>query len=57
MCIQVANASIATILQFIGPFFVLGYLAFTHKQVMRRLDILAAIALLLVSFTIDTWPV
>ena len=43
MCIQVANASIATILQFIGPFFVLGYLALTHKQVMRRLDILAAI--------------
>lgn len=43
MCIQVANASIATILQFIGPFFVLGYLAITHKQVMRRLDIIAAL--------------
>ena len=43
MCIKVANASIATILQFIGPFFVLGYLTITHKQVMRRLDIIAAI--------------
>ncbi|MDN5584665.1 MAG: DMT family transporter, partial [Lactobacillus sp.] len=43
MCIKVANASIATILQFIGPFFVMAYLAFTHKQVMRRIDIIAAI--------------
>lgn len=33
----------ATILQFIGPFFVIGYLTVTHKQVMRRLDIIAAI--------------
>lgn len=31
MCIKVANASIATILKFIGPFFVLGYLTITHK--------------------------
>lgn len=42
--VQKANASIATILQFIGPFFVMGYLAVTHKQVMRRIDWLAAIA-------------
>ena len=41
--VQQANASIATILQFIGPFFVMGYLAFTHKQVMRRIDVIAAI--------------
>ena len=54
MCIQVANASIATILQFIGPFFVLGYLAFTHKQVMRRLDILAAIAAFIGVFLLST---
>ena len=33
----------ATILQFIGPFFIIGYLTVTHKQVMRRLDIIAAI--------------
>lgn len=26
-----------------GPFFVMGYLAVTHKQVMRRIDVLAAI--------------
>lgn len=41
--VQEANASIATILQFIGPFFVMAYLAFTHQQVMRRLDIIAAL--------------
>ena len=41
--VQKANASIATILQFIGPFFVMGYLAVMHKQVMRRIDWLAAI--------------
>lgn len=41
--VQKANASIATILQFVGPFFVMGYLAITHKQVMRSVDILAAI--------------
>lgn len=54
MCIQVANASIATILQFIGPFFVLGYLALTHKQVMRRLDILAAICAFTGVFLLST---
>src|SRR5699024_3777645 len=41
--VQLANASIATILQFVGPFFVMGYLAVTHKQVMRRIAVLAAI--------------
>lgn len=41
--VQKANASIATILQFVGPFFVMGYLAITHKQVMRKLDVVAAI--------------
>lgn len=54
MCIQVANASIATILQFIGPFFVLGYLAFTHKQIMRRLDIIAAICAFIGVFLLST---
>ena len=39
-----ANASIATILQFVGPFFVMAYLAITKKQVMRTIDIVAAIA-------------
>lgn len=43
MVVQKANASIATILQFIGPFFVMGYLAITKKQVMRRMDLIAAI--------------
>lgn len=42
--VQKANASIATILQFVGPFFVMAYLAITKKQVMRNIDILAAIS-------------
>lgn len=42
--VQKANASIATILQFIGPFFVMGYLAIIHKQVMRSMDIIASVA-------------
>lgn len=41
--IQKANASIATILQFVGPFFVMAYLAFTHKQVMRTIDVISAL--------------
>ena len=52
--VQKANASIATILQFIGPFFVLGYLAITHKQVMRRLDIIAALCAFLGVFLLST---
>ncbi|NRN88919.1 EamA family transporter [Lactobacillus helveticus] len=52
--VQKANASIATILQFIGPFFVLGYLTITHKQVMRRLDIIAAICAFLGVFLLST---
>lgn len=42
--VEKANASIATILQFIGPFFVMAYLAITKKQVMRTIDVVAAIA-------------
>lgn len=44
IAVQKANASIATILQFVGPFFVMAYLAITHKQVLRRIDVLAALA-------------
>lgn len=42
--VQKANASIATILQFVGPFFVMAYLALRHQQVIRRLDAIAALA-------------
>lgn len=49
-----ANASIATILQFIGPFFVLAYLALTHQQVLRKLDVLAAIMAFIGVFLLST---
>lgn len=42
--VQKANASVATILQFVGPFFVMAYLALTHQQILRPVDITAAIA-------------
>ena len=41
IAIEMANASIATILQFIGPFFILTYLSVTHHHVLRRLHVLA----------------
>ena len=54
IAIEMANASIATILQFIGPFFVLTYLAVTHQQVLRRLDVLAAILAFIGVFLLST---
>lgn len=41
--VQQANASVATILQFVGPFFVMAYLAVTHQQALRLIDLLAAV--------------
>lgn len=54
IAIEMANASIATILQFIGPFFVLTYLAVTHQQVLRKLDVLAAILAFIGVFLLST---
>ena len=54
IAIEIANASIATILQFIGPFFVLTYLAVTHQQVLRKLDVLAAILAFIGVFLLST---
>lgn len=54
IAIEMANASIATILQFIGPFFVLTYLAVTHQQVLKRLDVLAAILAFIGVFLLST---
>ena len=41
--VQQANASIATILQFVGPFFVMIYMVVFEHQVLRKIDVLAAI--------------
>src|SRR5699024_11678792 len=54
IAIEMANASIATILQFIGTFFVITYLAVTHHQVLRRLDVLAAILAFIGVFLLST---
>lgn len=54
IAIEMANASIATILQFIGPFFVLTYLTVTHQQVLRKLDVVAAILAFIGVFLLST---
>lgn len=41
--VQQANASIATILQFVGPFFVMIYMVVFEHQALRKLDVLAGI--------------
>lgn len=41
--VQKSNASIATILQFMGPFFIMFYMVVFEHQFLRRLDIVAAL--------------
>lgn len=43
MAVQEGNASIATVLQFIGPFFIIGYVALFRHQRPLRIQIIAAI--------------
>lgn len=43
MTVNYGNASIATILQFTGPFFIMIYMAIVHHQIPRRIEIISAI--------------
>lgn len=52
--VQQANASIATVLQFIGPFFVLFYMVVFEHQVLRAVDVIAAIVAFLGVFFLAT---
>lgn len=52
--VQQANASIATVLQFIGPFFVLFYMVVFEHQVLRAVDVIAAIVTFLGVFFLAT---
>lgn len=52
--VKQANASVATILQFVGPFFVLAYMTLTHKQVLRWLDVIAAVGAFVGVFLLAT---
>lgn len=38
-----ANAAIATVIQFIGPFFVLAYLTLTNQEALRPFDVAASL--------------
>ena len=41
--VNYGNASIATILQFVGPFFVMLYMVLVHHQLPRRIEIISAV--------------
>ena len=52
--VQEANASIATVLQFIGPFFVLFYMVVFEHQVLRAVDVIAAVVAFIGVFFLAT---
>lgn len=54
MDVQYGNASIATILQFVGPFFIIAYLAIFRHIPPRRIEVISAIIAFLGVFTIAT---
>jgi drug/metabolite transporter (DMT)-like permease len=54
MAVQEGNASIATILQFVGPFFIIAYLAAFRHEPPRRIEIICAIIAFLGVFIIAT---
>ena len=54
MVVQYGNASIATILQFVGPFFIIAYQALFRHIPPRRIEIICAVIAFLGVFTIAT---
>lgn len=54
MAVQYGNASIATILQFVGPFFIIAYLATFRHIPPRRIEIISAVIAFIGVFTIAT---
>ena len=52
--VNYGNASIATILQFIGPFFVMLYMALVHHQLPRRIEIISAVVAFIGVATVAT---
>lgn len=54
MTVNYGNASIATILQFVGPFFVMIYMALIHRQLPRRIEIISAVVAFIGVATVAT---
>lgn len=54
MAVQYGNASIATVLQFLGPFFIIAYLAAFRHIPPRRIEIISAVIAFIGVFTIAT---
>lgn len=54
MAVQYGNASIATVLQFVGPFFIIAYLAAFRHIPPRRIEIISAIIAFIGVFIIAT---
>lgn len=54
MAISYGNAATATVLQFLGPLFIILYLAFANRQLPRRIDIISIVIALLGTFLLVT---
>lgn len=54
VAVQLGNASIATVLQFLGPFFIIFYLALFRHQRPLRIEIIASIAAFIGVFLLAT---
>lgn len=54
MAISYGNAATATVLQFLGPLFIILYLAFANRQLPRRIDVISIIVALLGTFLLVT---
>ena len=54
MTVNYENASIATILQFVSPFFVMIYMALVHHQLPRRIEIVSVIIAFIGVATVTT---
>ena len=54
MAVQYGNASISTVLQFVGPFFIIAYLAIFRRIPPRRIEIISAVIAFIGVFIIAT---
>ncbi len=54
VAVELGNASIATVMQFVGPFFIIFYLAFFRHQRPMRIEIIASIVAFIGVFLLAT---
>lgn len=54
LAINYGNAPTATVLQFLGPLFIIGYLAAANRELPRRIDVISVVLALLGTFLLVT---